>query len=398
MNILYLSTAFSIDGAGLDSDLAEALVEAGHKVTVAAIGTIISSETFIERNGVRILNIPTPKIQKVGKFKKGLVFLSAPLLVRKAISKHLKNDSFNLILFAAPPVTLQSVLRYAKKKYSCPVYLMQKDIFPQNAVDLKMFSKRSLPYIFFRNEEKKMLKIVDIVGCMSEGNVKYLRKHNSYLKDKIIELFPNTKKILPQKIADKLSFKKKYSIPENACVFLFGGNMGKPQYAPLMLKAMKEFNGDKNVFFIFAGSGTEAQSIKNFISSKKISNAKFLEQMPREDYENLTVNCDVGLVILDYHYTIPNYPSKTLSYMECALPILASTDIHTDYKDLLETEAKCGIWTNSEKPADFFEKIKYLANNESLRLELGKNGRKYLEENFSVSRSVKILEDHFLKK
>ncbi|MBQ6533818.1 MAG: hypothetical protein IJI37_01490, partial [Opitutales bacterium] len=63
-----------------------------------------------------------------------------------------------------------------------------------------------------------------------------------------------------------------------------------------------------------------------------------------------------------------------------------------DYRDLVETQAKCGLWCDSARPADFFAGIERLSSDAALRAELGANGRRHLEKNFDVSRSVEIIE------
>lgn len=199
-----------------------------------------------------------------------------PRIVKKAVQKHWGGKSFDFILFEAPPVTLQSVIRWAKKKFNCPAYLMQKDIFPQNAVDLKFFGKKSLAYAYFRSRKKKMLKASDFIGCMSQANIDYIRKHNPYLNPKQVEYFPNTKSVKPQKEENKAEIRKEYYIPQNACVFLFGGNMGKPQNVGIICKAMDCFKGDNSVFFLFIGSGTNAGILKNHIKRRLHRKRAFL--------------------------------------------------------------------------------------------------------------------------
>ena len=76
-----------------------------------------------------------------------------------------------------------------------------------------------------------------------------------------------------------------------------------------------------------------------------------------------------------------------------SLPILAATDRSSDIKDLLK-EAKCGLWSYSGDKKDFINNIKYLCENKDLRIKMGQNGRKYLEQNFDISRSVNIIKSH----
>ena len=40
--------------------------------------------------------------------------------------------------------------------------------------------------------------------------------------------------------------------------------------------------------------------------------------------------CDVGMIFLDHRFTIPNFPSRLLSYLQAKLPVLCCTDPNTD--------------------------------------------------------------------
>jgi len=178
-------------------------------------------------------------------------------------------------------------------------------------------------------------------------------------------------------------------------VFLFGGNMGRPQYVDLMCNAIEFFKSDMSIYFLFVGRGTDRYRIENAINSMSISNARVVEDMPREEYEQITREIDVGLIVLDPRFTIPNFPSRILSYMEYSKPILAATDNATDLRILIE-EAKCGKWIWSGNKDSYIVAIKDMAKN-STRSEMGVNGREYLDMNFTVNESVKILEKHFMK-
>lgn len=398
MKILNLTPSYSLT-AGMYPDLNEALVRAGHSVKVAFADPSVKTDDIAEifqKDGVEVLRIKTPQIQKVGLLKKGIAFLSLPFLMKRGIKKFYSNEKFDLIISLAPPITFASVSKWAKRKFGCPVFLMQKDIFPQNAVDLGIMKKYSPLYFYFRSVEKSMLKSSDKIGCMSEGNIEYIRRHNPYIPPEDVVYFPNTINVPPREpVAQSREIRQKYNIPQNACAFLFGGNIGLPQYTELLKSAMSKFAGRSDIYFLVIGSGTLAKDLEKFISKEKISNASFHSYMPRDDYEKIAKSCDAGLVILNPKFTIPNYPSKTLSYMATSLPILAATDTNTDYRELIQTQAKCGLWCDASDPNAFAEAVEKLASSPELRRELGENGRKFLEENFNVSLSVEIIEKLF---
>ena len=399
MRVLYIATSFPEPnkGATIYTDLAEALHEAGHEITVAVSEQARnSSQTQMKKErGFDVLRVATGNYYDVGLIQKGITTLRIPTLMKKGISQYLSDRKFDFILYEAPPVTNASLVSWAKIKFQCPSYLMLKDIFPQNAADIGIMKKSSPLFKFFKYKEKKLYESADIIGCMSKANKQYIINHNPWLDENKIELFPNTKRIVDSIDPVQQKMRHKYSIPEDACVFLFGGNMGKPQYVDLLCKVVIDCKDDNNVFFLFVGRGTERYKLEETIKIEEIKNAIVIENLPRDQYEQITKESDVGLIILDPRFTIPNYPSRILSYMEYSKPVIAATDRSTDLKDLVES-AKCGEWVWSGDEDGFVEVIKRFSKSSSLK-DMGSNGRKYLENNFTLKRSVDILEKHFKK-
>ena len=250
-------------------------------------------------------------------------------------------------------------------------------------------------YLYFKIQEKKLYKTASKIGCMSQGNIDYLLDHNNFLEKDKLEIFPNTAiiKNANQSKQEKKYIREKYGLKEDDVVAIFGGNFGKPQGLDFMLEVINKYQKNKQLKFVLIGKGTEKQKIYEIIKKKNIKNVLTFDYIPREEYEKLTRASDIGLIFLDHRFTIPNYPSKTLSYFESSLPIMAATDASTDYKDMIIKE-NCGFWSLSGDIKDYTKKFNKLIENESLRKKMGKNGRKYYEENCNVDLSVKILEQY----
>lgn len=393
MRILYIATSFPEPnkGATIYTDLAEALHESGHEITVAVSEQAKNKKATgmkLER-GFNVLRIVTGNYYDVSLIEKGITTLKIPFLMRKGISKYLGDNEFDMILFEAPPVTNAGLVAWAKKKFNCLAYLMLKDIFPQNAVDIGIMKNKGLIFRYFTAKERKLYETADYIGCMSKANKEYVIRNNLWIDSDRVELFPNTKKIVPDIANIRGETRRQYNIPDNSCVFLFGGNMGKPQYVELLCEAIKKCRNNNDIFFLFVGRGTERYRIEQTIKESHIENALVFENLPRYEYEQLTKECDVGLVILDPRFTIPNYPSRILSYMEYAKPVLAATDKVSDIKELI-SEADCGEWVWSGDTKGFIEKIKEMATSKDLSV-MGRNGRKYLEDNLKIEDSVDIL-------
>ena len=81
-----------------------------------------------------------------------------------------------------------------------------------------------------------------------------------------------------------------------------------------------------------------------------------MKRLPKEDYDTMVGACDVGLIFLDHRFTIPNFPSRLLAYMQAKLPVLAATDPNTDIGKAI-VDGGFGWWCESDDSNKFVNNI-----------------------------------------
>ena len=96
----------------------------------------------------------------------------------------------------------------------------------------------------------------------------------------------------------------------------------------------------------------------------------------------------MGLIFLDHRFTIPNFPSRLLSYMQNGMPVLACTDPYTDVGKII-VDGEFGWWCESDNP-DAFTKTVDKALESDLR-QMGENGFEYLKNNYTVEKSYNTI-------
>jgi glycosyltransferase involved in cell wall biosynthesis len=402
LNVLFLTLAYP-EGKGqrnIYTDLMQEFYENGDTVYVVCQRERRSGKPteFKIENGIHILRVRTGNVTKTNIIEKGISTILLEGQFIKAIRKFLNDVKFDLILYSTPPITFERVVKYVKERDGCKSYLLLKDIFPQNAVDIGMIRENSLIWRYFRSKEKRLYEISDYIGCMSPANVQYVLKHNPEIDRSKVEECPNSIKPSPFRKDDvkRSEIRRKYGIPEDSVVFIYGGNLGRPQGIGFLLEVIDYMKDRTDVFFLIVGSGTEYEKIKQHLEIGCYRNAKLFKFLPKEEYDVLLNSCDVGLIFLDPRFTIPNFPSRLTAYMEAALPVAAATDVNTDLKDILK-EADCGMWAKNGDLMNFCAIIDTLASDSNLRYQMGLNGRKYLEKYYTVSRAYKIITSHLEK-
>lgn len=398
MKILFMSLSnyHTIYVHGLYSDLLRQFIEHGNDVYVVAPFERNSDEKerVVCENGATIVKLKIWNMQKVNIIEKGISMLTIESIFIKGIKTYFSDIKFNLVLYTTPPITLLKVVEFVKKRDGATTYLLLKDIFPQNAVDIGLMSKKGFKgilYKYFRRQEKKLYAISDYIGCMSEANVKYVIEHNPEIDSKKIEICPNTMDPIDMSCIkeQKVKIRNEYGIPLDKTVFVYGGNLGKPQGIPFIIDCLKKCKNMKGVYFLIIGSGTEYGKLKKYINEDKPRNVKLMQQLPKEDYDKIVSSCDIGLIFLDYRFTIPNFPSRLLSYMAAKLPVLACTDPNTDIGKLI-IEGKFGWWCESNDVDVFVDIINKVYCSPELK-KFGNRGFQILSDNFSSAEAYKII-------
>jgi len=338
---------------------------------------------------VAILQVKTFNIQKTNIIEKGIGTLAIEYQYLSAIKKYSTNIKYNLILYSTPPITLVKVIEFIKRRDGAKSYLLLKDVFPQNAVDMKMLKKGSFLHKQFLKKEKNLYKISDTIGCMSPANVKFVLRHNPEINSEKVEVNPNS--IEPKNFNysenQKKDIREKYEIPINKKVLVYGGNLGKPQGLDFLLETIKETKLD-SAFFLILGNGTEFPKIQKWFESNKPCNAKLFHKLPKEEYDILLSACDVGLIFLDKNFLIPNFPSRLLSYLEMSMPVIAATDINTDIGDIIE-KTHCGYKVIAGNQNEMQKKLQMILNND-LQI-LGNNAKKLLIKEYTVDKSYNLI-------
>lgn len=257
---------------------------------------------------------------------------------------------------------------------------------------------KGILYRMFRRKEKELYQISDIIGCMSPANVHYVLSHNPEVDAKKVEVAPNSCDVdasfnIPQK-KEAAKIRKKYGIPTDKPVLIYGGNLGIPQGVPFLIECM-EANADRDdCHFVIVGSGTYYHRLAEWFRNYRPKAVTVMKGLPKADYDLLVSTCQVGLIFLDYRFTIPNFPSRLLSYLEYKMPVIACTDPNCDTGTIAE-ENGFGIYAPSNDVKAFTHAVDTM-----LRADIkamGERGYDFMMANYLVEHTYKAIMKHMTK-
>lgn len=402
MNVLFLTLLDfeSLQERNIYTDLLREFVKSGHEVfAISPVEKRRNIDThLVKEEHASILRLQIGNTQKTNIIEKGISTVMIEPIFKKAIKKYFSDVKFDLVLYSTPPITLVSAIEYVKRRDNAKTYLLLKDIFPQNAVDIGMMSTtgiKGLLYRHFRNQEKKLYRVSDRIGCMSQANVDYVTKNNPGVDSKNVEICPNSVEVIDKSVDDETrkNIREKYNIPLDKRVFVYGGNLGKPQGIPFLIECLKKCADIKEVYFLIVGDGTEYYELENYVNTSKQNNLKLMKRLPKEDYDTMVGACDVGMIFLDHRFIIPNFPSRMLSYMQAKIPILAVTDPNTDIGQVI-IEGGFGWWCESDNADEFKNMMEKIVPSDLS--VMGKVGYDKLKDMYSTNIAFDIIMNAYI--
>lgn len=386
-NVVLLTTKYaeSKADAWLTNEMAYSLRDDGHKVCAVVFSWLRDEpkSSIKEIDGVTVVRIKLWNFfYTTGFIGTALKVFLFPYWARIVIRKHVREC--DLLIANTPCVTIVGLASFFKRHYKSKAYLVLWDFFPFYLKDLGVI-RNKLFFGFFKRLESRMYRSFDRIGCMTQGNIKFLLENYPGVDKARVEILPLWAKIKTVSAVDRPKIRAKYNLPEGKVIAVYGGAMSIVQELENLLElARLSLQSQNDVCILFIGRGTERERLEAKAIEEGLSNVIFLDYVPREEYQDVVQACDIGLISLSSKLSVPSFPSKSIDYFKVSLPILASLDAVTDFGSILQNDIKAGYSVVAGDSNSLHENLTILASDPKLRAEMGLAGRSYYENFLSV--------------
>lgn len=381
MKVLFFSLS---PKSGLYLSLAEEFVRNGHEVCFYSPSNK-NEEYEGHIKGLKYVFFKAGALTQVGLVQKAVSTATFPGAALKGLKKYINPGEYQLVMLSTPTIAYYKAIKFIRRKNpSIKFYLILRDIYPE-AIKASKISQIPFVYGVMKNQAQKVYQMADKIGCMSPHSVALIQ--NNYCqetKDKVCLLENWGAK--EEYIYPDLSIREKYGL-DGKFIVIYGGNLGVAQKLGHILDLAKLNSDKEDVLFLFIGKGTQSKMLKQRISDEQIKNVQIWDEMPRDEYEQILKTADLGLISLRTRAQFANIPSKTVSYMANKIPILASIDKVGDYRSFVIDRVKCGLWAFDDDLQGLSNNLNSLYYNESLRKEMGENGRAYFDKYLTADKA-----------
>ncbi len=162
---------------------------------------------------------------------------------------------------------------------------------------------------------------------------------------------------------------------------IFAGNIGRFQGIENIIHAFKYLNEYKDIRLTILGDGFEKNKLKK-LSKTLGTNVEFLDFTTYDQAKNIISKADLGLVSLMPNMYKFAYPSKTMTYLEQGIPILAMIEKESDLALDIVNE-NIGFVVPLEGHRELANLLIELNKNQDWKVRLKKSSLKAFKKKFS---------------
>ncbi len=290
-------------------------------------------------------------------------------------------DKTPVFTHTTPPtlgIILSFICRIKKRKFN---YVLL-DIFPEGLVRLGRMNSKSMIVRFWNATYRAALKRCNYIIVLGRDMKNWLLDFypNANNKVRYIPLWQDEKLINPKEYkSNPFVIKNKL---EKKFVIQYSGNMGLWNDMEIFGKAVNL--NPRDIVFMFIGGGMRKKELLNSFKEPNPENVLLFPFLSNEDYANAVTACHVALVSLQDKLEGIAVPSKIIGIMAAGIPVIAFVPEESEIAYIIKEE-ECGIVVKSGNAEALINAVLELKTNNSLRMQMGINGRAAFEKKYTTS-------------
>jgi glycosyltransferase involved in cell wall biosynthesis len=387
MHILLIHQAFAaLDEAGgtRHYELAHYLAAHGHTVTIIASPvSYLTGKTRQERIPWVVRETPEPGITILRTytypaFHKSFVHrvFSFFSFMVSSFFNGLSVRKVDLVWGTSPPIFQGFTAWLLARLKGVPFLFEVRDLWPAFAIAIGVLHNKLLISLSLWLEHF-LYSHADQVMVNSPGFIEHVTSRGA----RHVVLVPNGADPAMFNSGDCARDFRKYHHFDNKFVVLYAGAHGISNDLDVVLQAAALLKKDDTIRLVLVGDGKEKPALQSQAQQLSLSNVLFVPPVPKNEMADVLASADACIAILKplelYKTT---YPNKVFDYMAAGRPVICAID--GVIRQVVE-EADAGCFVLPGDPQAMAAAIQSLAANPARTQQLGKNGRRYIENKFN---------------
>lgn len=292
-----------------------------------------------------------------------------------------------IVAGSTPPtqgVLCAKVAKKLSKKYKRPVPFIfsLQDMFPESLVTTGLCKETSILYKIGNKISNYTYKNATHIRVISDSMKETLiQKGVPAEKISVIYNWIDTEATVPVPREENPLFDE-LGLDRDKFYVTYAGNLGNSQNPSILIECAQALKDKEDIRFVVFGGGSEKEKFQKAIDDSGLTNLQLFPLQPMERVSQVYSLGDTSFVTCKKGVGVGAFPSKAMSIMATATPILASFDLDSDLCRILQ-ESEAGLCADAEQVQQAVDAILTLYNDRALCQQYGDNARRLACTRFS---------------
>ncbi|MDP1799833.1 MAG: glycosyltransferase family 4 protein [Bacteroidota bacterium] len=291
-----------------------------------------------------------------------------------------KLGDFDFLLCESPPLFLgYSAMRLARQKNAKLIFNVS-DLWPESAEKLNVVNNKWLLKLAY-NLEAKLYKRSVLVTGQTQGICTNINNRFPSVKTYWLPNGVDLNYYDPSKVNES-DWRAKNNFSKDDRILLYAGIIGIAQGLETVLTAANNLKENSNLKFVFIGSGPEKEKLLKIKAEQQLDNVFFLDAISKKEMPAVLRTVNAAIIPLrKLELFLGAIPSKIFENLAMEVPILLGVD--GEARKLFIDKGNAGIYFEPENADKLAQAILKLVQDKALALQMGKNGRRFVNEFFN---------------
>lgn len=301
-------------------------------------------------------------------------------VVSSAITGNKKLGNFDFLLCESPPLFLGYSARYLARRKKARLIFNVSDLWPESAEKLGVVTNRRLLKLAY-NLEASLYKRSALVTGQTQGICQNIHERFPGVKTYWLPNGVDLSYYDPATTAES-GWRRAHGFAETDVILAYAGIIGIAQGLETILEAATHFKDKPFVKFVLIGSGPEKEKLIRLKASMGLDQVYFLDAVSKKEMPGILKSINAAIIPLKkLDLFLGAIPSKIFENLAMEVPVLLGVD--GEARNLFIDKGNCGIYVEPGQAQSLVKGIERLVNDPELARQLGKNGRRFVQEHFN---------------
>lgn len=297
-----------------------------------------------------------------------------------AMKGNTKLENFDFLLCESPPLFLGYSAMFLAKRKKAKLIFNVSDLWPESAEKLGVVNNKHLLKLAYNLEERLYKKSVLVTG-QTQGICANINQRFPSVKTYWLPNGVDLNYYDPSK-TDAGNWREKNNFSNEDFILLYAGIIGIAQGLEIILHSAKTLVNKPNIKFVFIGSGPEKEKLIRIKAALNLNNVFFMEAISKREMPSVLKSINGAIIPLrKLDLFLGAIPSKIFENLAMEVPILLG--VNGEARQLFIDKGNAGLYFEPENSESLNTAILKLLENKTIAYQLGKNGRRFVNDFFN---------------